>query len=77
MTLGEGRHELACAKCGAPLHDLKSLPVKQPAKAARPVLRQFSEIKQKRVKQKRVKRKKSWLQKLAHEVVDIMDDVFD
>tara|TARA_R110000796_G_C14515422_1_gene430328 strand:- start:203 stop:490 length:288 start_codon:yes stop_codon:yes gene_type:complete len=77
LTLGEGRHELSCAKCGAPLHDLKSFAVKQPAKEARPVLRQFSEIKQKRVKQKRVKKKKSWLQKLAHEVVDAVEDVFD
>ena len=40
-------------------------------------MRQFSEIKQKRVKQKRVKKKKSWLQKLAHEVVDAVEDVFD
>lgn len=27
LVLGEGRHELACGSCGAPLHDLKRLPV--------------------------------------------------
>ena len=75
--MGEGRHELACANCGAPLHDLKSIPVKPPTKATRPVLRQFPQIKQKKVKQKRVKKKKSWLQKLAYEVADAVEDVFD
>jgi hypothetical protein len=40
-------------------------------------LRQFPQIKQKKVKQKRVKKKKSWLQKLAHEVADAVEDVFD
>lgn len=26
LVLGAGRHELTCASCGAPLHDLKRLP---------------------------------------------------
>jgi hypothetical protein len=28
-----GRHELACSRCGAPLHELKMLPVRKPAVA--------------------------------------------
>lgn len=31
---GEARHELACANCGAPLHDLKHLPVHPRPEAA-------------------------------------------
>ncbi|WP_103762432.1 MULTISPECIES: hypothetical protein [Roseovarius] len=27
LVLDEGRHELACGACGAPLHDMKMMPV--------------------------------------------------
>jgi len=29
LVLDEARHELACSACGAPLHDLKALPVRE------------------------------------------------
>jgi hypothetical protein len=31
---GTTRHELACSACGAPLHEMKMLPVSQPSGAA-------------------------------------------
>ena len=29
LVLDQGRHELVCQACGAPLHELKALPVKE------------------------------------------------
>ena len=29
LVLDQGRHELVCKACGAPLHELKALPVKE------------------------------------------------
>ena len=85
LTLDAGRHELACAQCGAPLHDLKQIPVPAPASAkpaVSPRLRQFAPSKpakpaMKPKKEKYQKRKKSWLKKLTGEVFDIVEDIFD
>jgi hypothetical protein len=84
LTLGEGRHELACASCGAPLHDLKRLPVE--AAGAAPALRQFTQHaprggKPKPVRAKKSARKpkkrKSWLRWAAKEAFDALEDVLD
>lgn len=85
LTLDAGRHELACAQCGAPLHDLKQIPVLAPAPVkptVAPRLRQFSASKpakpaMKPKKEKYQKRKKSWLKKLTSEVFDVVEDIFD
>lgn len=59
-----GRHELACATCGAPLRKLKMLPVAavRPAPAPpRPGKR----------------RRKPWLRDWLEEVWDDLEDLFD
>ncbi len=91
LTLDTGRHELACANCGAPLHDLKMLPKRKtaPGKPRRrrvavshhPEVRQFpAEQRQQKAqkrKPKKVKRRKSWLKDIAEEVFDLVEDIFD
>ncbi|SFS68971.1 hypothetical protein SAMN04488040_1602 [Sulfitobacter marinus] len=81
LTLDVGRHELSCAQCGAPLHDLKQIPVSKSKNAGggvSPALRRFPSAKPVKrglkPKVKRQKRRKSWLQKMAS---DVFEDVFD
>lgn len=83
LTLDRGRHELACANCGAPLHALKSLPVDrpaaQPAVSHQPRLRGFPDgVKgQKKAQKKRPKRRKSLWHRIAEEAFDVVEDIFD
>jgi transcription initiation factor TFIIIB Brf1 subunit/transcription initiation factor TFIIB len=35
LVLDAGRHELVCPACGAPLHEIKAMPVKAPDRAER------------------------------------------
>lgn len=83
LTLDVGRHELACAQCGAPLHDLKRIPVADiPQRAVpQPRLRDFPTAKPVKVaakiKTKRLKKRKSWLKKLTSDVLDVVEDIFD
>ena len=86
LTLDQGRHELSCAQCGAPLHDLKQLPVPKPEKTAHsaPLLRRFpaagpvqnSKPKKKRKAQK-YKKKKPWLTRIGKEIFDAVEDLID
>ncbi|KIN64035.1 hypothetical protein Z946_2920 [Sulfitobacter noctilucicola] len=88
LTLENGRHELSCASCGAPLRNFKMLP-KEPAtpsapKAAishRAPLRQFPQAAKsearKKIKPRKIKKRKGWLKGLAEEVFDIVEDIFD
>ncbi|WP_370400902.1 hypothetical protein [Sulfitobacter sp. JB4-11] len=91
LTLDRGRHELACASCGAPLHDLKMLPRRDKASDAserrrnavshQPGVRRFpaerrAEVAKKR-KPKKVKRRKSWLRDMAEEVFELVEDILD
>lgn len=86
---GDVQHELACSSCGAPLHDLKMMPV-----AAKGHDRHYSKpLKQKKskghkkydskdlyrlkdLKKFKSKKKKSWGKKLFDGVEDIFD-LFD
>jgi hypothetical protein len=84
LTLDVGRHELSCAQCGAPLHDLKQIPVpkaKTTGVVASPALRRFPAAKPvKRASKPKVKhsrRRKSWLKELAGEIFDVVEDIFD
>lgn len=91
LTLDAGRHELACASCGAPLHDLKMLPKHKAERTAKPrrrvavahhrEVRQFPADRRleqaQRRKPKKVKRHKSWLKDMAEEVFDLVEDIFD
>lgn len=87
LTLGAGRHELACAQCGAPLHDLKQIPLprdsEKPNTGGKPAagLRKFPHAQAaaaiRKPKHRKVKKKKTWMTKIAREVADVIDDIFD
>ena len=79
-----GRHELACSRCGAPLHDLKMLLV---AKTGERELIRHSPIRtakshnSKKPKKKSPKRKKSknsfkFLKNVFEEAFDFIEDIF-
>ncbi len=85
LTLDRGRHELSCAQCAAPLHDLKALPVREtPRKTGishQPALRRFpaapgSDAKRHRTSKKRKPRKSLW-RRMAEEAFDVVEDIFD
>jgi hypothetical protein len=71
-----GGHALACASCGAPLTTMKPLrPVEACAAAAHPPAR--TPTKMKPGKGKRRKRRKPLWRKVAEEIWDEIEDVFD
>lgn len=75
LVLDASRHELSCASCGAPLHNIKKLPVKRSA----PPKRDMQVAPPKAVKKpKKVKKKKSWRFKDALEdIFDLVEDILD
>jgi len=86
---GEGRHELACSSCGAPLHDLKMLP-KSPSGAtaraatpARPGPRKAPnpthprQPHPKAVKAKKRKKRKGLFRDLLEDAWDVIEDIID
>lgn len=87
LTLNQGRHELACASCGAPLHALKSLPKsrakskKRKSVSHRPKVREFpreAPVEEYRArKPRKVKRRKSLFARVAEEAFDLVEDIFD
>ena len=92
VLTGETRHELACASCGAPLHDLKHLPSRRggatapaatPARPARKTARVPDEItgahrkRRRPARAKRGKRRGSMGRKVLSELFDVVEDIFD
>ncbi|WP_071675570.1 hypothetical protein [Nioella nitratireducens] len=75
-------HELACGRCGAPLHEMKALKESAaPApKRARPApdprVRYESEAPYSS-KKKRKKRKKPMWSRMLEEAFDVVEDIFD
>lgn len=71
---GDVKHELSCAGCGAPLHDLKRMPMHhEPAKKVKyHAPTGYSPKKKKKSKPKYKKRKS-----LFAEAFDILEDIFD
>lgn len=83
---GKVRHELACSTCGAPLHDLKQIPLKQrnakhsQVKSSRIRVKPDDPIKGYKWdsgKKKRSKKKKSFAKWLIGEIKDEIEDLFD
>lgn len=77
-----GRHELACSKCGAPLHNLKMLPRDRSGdrEVVRPSpVRRHADQKNKPFKpiKKKYKRKKSRWGDFFEDAFDIIEDIFD
>lgn len=82
LVLNEGRHELVCVACGAPLHKLKSLPVhhdREPA-ALPPGNRgrkpDHAACKPPRPR-KAPKRRKSRTRWFLEEAFDLIEDILD
>ena len=75
-----GGHELACGRCGAPLHEMKAMPVARakPAKPAKSVAQpaKYSDPKPRKSKRKSPKKAKGigyWIGEALEEIVDIFD----
>lgn len=84
MTLREGdRRELACASCGAPLHNLKMLRKDNAVKrgASQPTFERVQRAKSKSPSQQRRRKKprprRSFAKWVLNEAIDVLDDVFD
>ncbi|SPF78351.1 hypothetical protein [Pseudoprimorskyibacter insulae] len=75
---GHDRHELTCASCGAPLHDLKMLRTDKPAKHEEPSV-VHGVIKEKKVKPSKgkTKKRKSFASRFWDEAFDAIEDIFD
>ncbi len=71
MLRGKKQHELSCASCGAPLHDLKMMPKAKLAKAS------TRQDLQKKGHRKPKKKKKGLFSRVLDEAWDVIEDVFD
>ena len=82
VLAGTQRHELACSKCGAPLHDLKMMPRDRSGdkELVRPTaVRSKTQKKPKAPKPSKNKpkrRKKRWGE-FFEDAFDIIEDIFD
>lgn len=82
---GKVQHELSCASCGAPLHDLKIMPVsdhaKRPSRVAPSRVRSRKPIEPRyaphRDDYKTRKKRKNWLSEALEEAWDVIEDIFD
>lgn len=82
---GNDRHELSCSSCGAPLHDMKMLPI-APEQAAAPTARPARHRPEKPAREtrytqpkrpKKSRKTKSLGRKVAAELWDFIEDIFD
>lgn len=84
LKLDKWQHALACASCGAPLRNLKTLPVASPVRPAishQPPLRQFAKKPKappvKKAKSRKMKKRIGWLKEAAEDLFDLVEDIFD
>lgn len=85
VLAGEDRHELSCSRCGAPLHDLKMLPIaagRSAAPAAAPTRpkaksRPENPKAMKRKPTKKPKKRKGLAKRAASKLLDFVEDIFD
>ncbi|CUI68264.1 hypothetical protein [Cognatishimia activa] len=78
---GDVQHELACSSCGAPLHEIKQMPLRSPAQTQKVEKKQHYEQprsykKSPKKKEKYKKKKKGFLSELFDDFDDILD-IFD
>jgi len=73
VLAGFDRHELACANCGAPLRDLKMLPLASLREPTRPAPSPRPARKPRPAK----RRRRAWLNARAAEVWDEIEDWVD
>lgn len=77
LVLDQARHELACASCGAPLHNLKRLPKEPRVDPVRNTLASKPKPKSKKGKAKKKKPSKWRLKDVFEEAFDLVEDIFD
>lgn len=85
LRLDTGRHELSCASCGAPLRDLKMLPVSRKAEKSavshRAAPQHFASkskaVASKKSKPRKAKKRRGWFKDIAEELFDFVEDVLD
>lgn len=71
-------HELACASCGAPIHEMKPLRLDRSGERRRPPQGYLPDIPARRpVPQKRKKQKGRRLWRVLEEVADVIEDIID
>jgi hypothetical protein len=73
---GETRHELSCAACGAPLHNLKAMKADRPRDAPRGPLAGH-QARHAGPARPHKRRRKSLSRKLLSEAFDIIEDLLD
>ena len=72
-----GGHELACASCGAPLHEMKAMPLDRERKTeGRRHPRDHYATRPRKHRKKQKTRKSLW-QKGFEELFDAVEDIFD
>ena len=89
LVFDRERHELACAACGAPLHELKMMPCakqtstpqtstapRSPAPAHFRPASGYREL-PKRARKKTKRKRKPFSRKLFEELWDVVEDIFD
>lgn len=76
VLTGGQRHELSCSSCGAPLHDLKMLPVYKAQKDKSPG-RAGPGQSVKPAKPKKVKKRKGLMARVLDEAMDFVEDILD
>ena len=81
VLTGRVQHELACGSCGAPLHKLKAFPTTARGKTSaprKPAARVPEDVwSSVPARPKRRKRRKSVSRRVASEIFDLFEDIFD
>lgn len=89
LVLDKDRHELACASCGAPLHNMKSLPrhatqttrnepsYSIPREKPRKHKKKYKSKHYEASRPKRGKKRKGFMRHLFEEAFDIIEDIID
>ncbi len=85
LVLDQARHELTCSACGAPLHQLKLMPVPQAVRQksqkfvpGRQKTKVFQRPRPKKYeRQEKRSKRKPLSRKIFEEVWDVVEDIFD
>lgn len=79
LVLDRARHELTCTGCGAPLHDLKMLPLREgnAPPSDRRATAAMQRVPPPKPRKKKTKKRKSRAKKLFEEAFDLLEDIFD
>lgn len=85
LVLGRDRHELTCANCGAPLHDMKRFRQDPKPKACRKATArspsktpgQMREPRYDLPPQRSRKKRKTLMRHLFKEAIDLIEDILD